>query len=207
MHSQDLFATTSPSTSQHGFDGFGAARATDRLFFAVFPDVIAASDIAALATQLRRQHALRGQPLQADRLHVTLHHLGDYAGLPADVLAAANAAAGSVAAETFDVTFDSAASFPAHGRAAPFVLRGGAALAPLHAFQRLLGERMAACGLARLVNRRFTPHVTLLYDRCNVSSQPVPPIVWQVLGFALVHSLLGRTEHRVLGRWDLREGG
>lgn len=157
--------------------------------------------------QLRGQHALRGQPLQTDRLHVTLHHLGDYAGLPADVLAAANAAAGGVAAGAFDVAFDSVASFPARGRAAPFVLRGGEALVPLHTFQRLLGERMAGCGLARLVERRFTPHVTLLYDRCNVATQAVQPIVWRVRGFALVHSLLGRTEHRVLGRWDLREEG
>ena len=205
MHSHDLFATASPPSSQHGFDGFGAARATDRLFFAVFPDAMTASGIAALATGLRRQHALHGQPLHVDRLHVTLHHLGDYAGLPADVLAAANAAAGSVDAGAFDAAFDSAASFPARGRAAPFVLLGGEALAPLHAFQRQLGERMAACGLARLVERRFTPHVTLLYDRRNVALQDVPPITWRVREFVLVHSLLGRTEHRVLGRWVLRD--
>lgn len=207
MHSQDLFATASPPSPQSGFDGFGAAHATDRLFFAVFPDAVAAANIAALATRLREQLALRGQTLCADRLHVTLHHLGDYAGLPADVLSAANAAAGGVAADAFDIVFDGAASFPARGRAAPFVLRGGEALAPLHAFQRRLGERMAACGLARLVERRFTPHVTLLYDRRNLALQDVPPIGWRVREFALVHSLLGRTEHRVLGRWNLRGEG
>ena len=66
---------------------------------------------------------------------------------------------------------------------------------------------MATCGLARLVERRFTPHVTLLYDHCHVTAQPVPAIAWRVHGFVLVHSLLGRTEHRVLGRWELREKG
>ena len=57
-----------------------AKNPTDRLFFALFPDAEAAMQIAGLARSLREEHGLHGQPLREDRLHVTLHHLGDYAG-------------------------------------------------------------------------------------------------------------------------------
>src|SRR5260370_7949216 len=63
---------------------------TDRLFFAVFPDRVTAVRIAKLAHQLRGIHGLKGRPLAADRLHVSLHHVGDYAGLPEGVVSAAS---------------------------------------------------------------------------------------------------------------------
>src|SRR5687767_10301082 len=95
---------------QMGFGGFGPPQPTDRLFFAVFPDCAAAIRIADIAQALRSQHGLRGKPLRADRFHVTLHHLGDYAGLPDDMVAQAGQAAMRVDLPAFDVVFDSASS-------------------------------------------------------------------------------------------------
>ncbi|MGH8283840.1 MAG: 2'-5' RNA ligase family protein [Gammaproteobacteria bacterium] len=63
---------------------------------------------------------------------------------------------------------------------------------------------MAISGLARLVKREFTPHVTLLYGNNVMKPQSIEPIGWTVREFVLVHSLLGRTEHRVLERWPLQ---
>jgi 2'-5' RNA ligase len=55
------------------------------------------------------------------------------------------------------------------------------------------------------VERKFTPHVTLLYDDRMVPEQAVEPISWRVREFVLTHSLLGKTQHVELGRWPLRD--
>ncbi len=194
---------TDPESGQMGLGGFEPPKPTDRLFFAVFPDAAAAARIADLARELRELHGLRGKPLQADRFHVTLHHLGDYAGVPDDLVAKAGEAARRVDKAAFEVAFDSASSFSRQPRNRPFVLRGDTGVAELDDFQSALGTAMAAVGLNRLVERKFTAHVTLLYDDRAVAPQPVERIAWPAREFVLVHSLLGRTEHRILGRWPL----
>jgi len=45
-------------------------------------------------------------------------------------------------------------------------------------------------------------HSTVTRTDC----QPVEPFEWTVREFVLIHSLLGRTEYRVLGRWPLAAG-
>lgn len=186
--------------------GFAAAPQTDRLFFAVYPDAQAARHIAELAQSLRAEHGLRGNPLRADRLHVTLHHLGDHAGLPEPLVATASEAAAGTAAQSFEVRFDCVASFPGRARKRPCVLRGGSedANAPLRAFQFALGEGLRIAGLGRYLERRYTPHVTLLYDEHALAPEAVASVGWTVDELVLVHSLIGRGEHRVLGRWSLR---
>lgn len=185
--------------------GFGAEPQTDRLFFAVYPDIQTAQRIVQLARAVRAAHAMRGNPLHADRAHVTLHHLGDHAGLPEKLIANASDVAARMAAAPFEVSFDCVASFPGRARKRPCVLRSAdePSNAPLVAFQGALGERLRAAGLGRYVERRFTPHVTLLYDERTLAPEPVGPVGWSVRAFALVHSLIGRGEHRVLGRWAL----
>lgn len=192
----------SEQLSLTGFDV--APRPTDRLFFALLPDAEAAGRIAKLAQQLRGEHGLRGKPLASERLHVTLHHLGDYAGLPQGVVAAAAQAAASVNMPPFKVTFDRAASFAGRRESKPFVLLGGDRNAELMAFQQALGRAMTAFGLGRLVEPRFTPHLTLLYDRLAVAERCIESIAWRVQEFVLLRSLLGRSEYVQLGCWQLR---
>lgn len=188
--------------------GFDAAAPTDRVFFAVYPDAATAARICALAVELRGRHALRGKPLAAERLHVTLHHLGDYAGLPNDVVRTAGEAAGQVALAPFEVTLDRATSFAAHRGHCPFVLLGDdEGVKPLLELQRTLGEFLKGGGLARRVASRFTPHLTLLYDDRIAATQAVEPVRWRVDEFVLVHSLLGRSRHVPLARWPLRSRG
>ncbi len=182
---------------------FAAPPVTDRLFFAIFPDPAAAAGIARHADQLRAAHALGGRPLAPERFHVTLHHLGDHAGVRRDIVAMASEAAETVATPPFDVTFDRAASFH-NGGNNPFVLQGGEGLEALKTLQLDLGLAMARAGLGRFVGKSFTPHVTMLYDQRLVAEERVAPVTWRVDGFTLVHSLLGRTEHVPLQRWALR---
>lgn len=184
--------------------GMQAVQPTDRLFFAIFPEPDVAAAIGRLAQDLCRERALRRKPLAAERLHVTLHHLGDYAGLPQAVVTSACEVAKRVEGGAFDVGFDSVSSFSGRSHNRPVVLCGSSGLQAVRAFQRELGECMVAVGLGRFCERKFTPHVTLLYDDHLFEAQFIEPIVWTVHEFRLVHSLLGRGEHRVLGRWLLR---
>lgn len=168
------------------------------------PDPQAAQRIIELAETLRAKHGSRGKPIPANRVHVTLHHLGDYCGLPESLIETASTAAARIAMPPFEVALDCIGSFPGRGKR-PCVLRNEAAGTnqALHALQSDLGARLRDAGLGRHIERRFTPHVTLLYDEREVSPEIVQPIVWTVSSFALVHSLLGRGEHRVLAAWDL----
>lgn len=178
---------------------------TDRLFFALFPPADVAAAIASTAQRLKGELALKGRLLATERLHVTLHHLGDHIGLRHDIVAAAQDAASRVAVAPFDVCFDHVASFSARARNRPFVLLGEEpGMAVLKAFQRELGEALKRAALGRWAEGNFTPHVTLLYDDRAVASQPVEPVRWVAREFVLVHSLIGQTRHIVLGRWPLR---
>lgn len=190
-------------SDQMSLGGFADAVATDRLFFALFPDDAARAAIARLADEVGRQHGLRGAALKRERFHITLHHLGDYAGLPAAVVEGAQRAAAHVVATPFDVVFDRVKSFAGRAQKKPCVLVGAQGDTKLQRLRRQLGECLIEAGLGKHVTREFTPHVTLRYERILVPEQPVAPIAWTVREFALVHSLLGRTEHRIVQRWTL----
>src|SRR5689334_6773355 len=90
---------------------FDAPPVTDRLFFAIFPDVETAAGIACHADALRASHQLCGRPLAPVRFHITLHHLADHAGVRRDIVAMARQAAEAMTAPPFEVLFDRAASF------------------------------------------------------------------------------------------------
>jgi RNA 2',3'-cyclic 3'-phosphodiesterase len=159
--------------------------------------------IGRLAQHLHDDHRLRGRPLATDRLHVTLHHLGDYVGLRRDIVDLAVGAVTGIESPSFDVVFDRVMSFKRRHNA-PLVLCGGESVAALESFQRDLGNAIHKVGLGTKTEQRFKPHVTLLYDDQPVVEQAVEPIGWTVHEFVLVHSLLGQTRHIPLARWKLR---
>jgi 2'-5' RNA ligase len=181
---------------------FDADPAMDRLFFAIFPDPEVANQIARRIEGLRFVRQFAARPLATERLHITLHHLGDHAGVRRDIVTMAIEAAETITTAPFEVAFDRAASFH-NGGNNPFVLQGGEGLEALKTFQRDLGLAMARAGLGKWVDKAFTPHVTMLYDRNLIPEQVIEPVRWTVGGFTLVHSRLGRTEHIPLGRWTL----
>ncbi|MEP7210209.1 MAG: RNA 2',3'-cyclic phosphodiesterase [Alphaproteobacteria bacterium] len=176
---------------------------TDRLFLATFPTEAAVRDIANLQARLKQSLGLWGKPLTADRLHITLCHLGDYAGLNDDVVTKARQAMAGQSFAPFDVTFDRVASFANRARNKPFVLQGKEGVAATEAFQKQLCDQLKGAGLGKWA-KPYTPHATLLYDNQNVPEQVVDPIAWRVAEFVLVHSELGKTRHHILERWPLR---
>lgn len=176
------------------------ARLPHSLFFALRPSPEDAQRIAALAKTLRAEHGLAGKLLQPERLHVTLRDLGGYEeGVPDDVVAAAKAAAATVSMPRIDVTFDRLLHFPA-SRAV--VLRSGTPSVPLAALAQTLGQ---ATQQARLRTKPGgTAHMTLMYDDGGVPEHGIEPVCWTATEFVLIHSLVGKTEHLVLGRWSLQ---
>jgi RNA 2',3'-cyclic 3'-phosphodiesterase len=182
---------------------------SDRLFFALFPREEAIPHIVKTARQLRDEHGLTGKSLSNDRLHITLHHIGDYAGgLPNGLVKAAQEAASTIAKPAFEVTFDRAMSFAGSPKNKPFVLRGNerhdGGLAALMGFQKAFYLAMCRAGLqGPRANAKFAPHVTLMYDSQGVPEQSTEAIRWSVHDFVLVHSLIGQTKHIHLGCWPL----
>jgi 2'-5' RNA ligase len=192
-------------SEQLSFAEFGAAPPLKHgLFFALFPEPGAASCIERFAWRLRGEYGLSGAPLETERLHISLHHVGDYADLPRDVVAAARKAAATVAAPSFEVAFDRVMSFGRGAGNLPLVLCAGDDVAQLTSFQQALGAAMSKAGLGRRARSRYVPHVTMLYDRQQVVEQRVDRIAWTVREFVLVHSLIGASRYVRLGCWPLR---
>jgi 2'-5' RNA ligase len=173
-----------------------AGPATDRLFLAVLPDAETAGRIAQMARHLRVSHGLSGKPLRPEHFHVTLCHIETGIGLTPGVVESVKASAASVAMPSFRVCFDRAGSF----RNGALVLRGDDGVIGLDILQQRLSD--ALDGEPRRA-RHFTPHVTLLRDGHRVPEQAIEPIEWNVREVVLVHSQIGRTEHRHIARWIL----
>lgn len=175
-----------------------------RVFLAIKPDAETAERIVRLVEQLRPVVGFKGKALRAERLHITLHHLGDFVQLPPeDLVARARSAAEKLALAPFEVAFDQVVSF--HGRRdhRPFVLLGGEGVDGLMAFQLALGDALLHAGV-HVPRGHFKPHVTLLYDRGGFAPKAVEPVTWTVREFVLIHSWLGKTRYDELGRWSLK---
>lgn len=88
-------------------------------------DAPTAEQAARIADSLLQGGHAEGKPLARERLHVTLHHLGDYAGgLPPSLVSRATQAAARVAMDAFAVEFDRVGTFGGRRSQLPCVLRG-----------------------------------------------------------------------------------
>ena len=171
--------------------------ATDRLFFAVLPDAETAAQIAENAARWRADHGLRGKPLKAEHLHVTLCHVGDYYVPPTPELMGELAErAATVVMPAFRAEFDHVVSF----KNGAFVLTGDESTIGLEILQQRLSDALDPTPRPA---RRFTPHLTLLRDGRHIAEQAVERIGWTAREVVLVHSLLGQTTHRHVARIPL----
>ncbi len=175
---------------------------TDSLFFALRPDESATSEIELRRQDLCSKHGLRGKPITIDRLHITLHFLGVFPGVPRNVATLASEAAASIRVAPFEVRLDCVKSFP--GKAGrPLVLGSVNRLPDLMDFQKILDHALTKVGLRNRM-RTFTPHLTLLYDKHHVKESSVDPVRWTAREFVLVRSLYSQSRHETLARWPLQ---
>jgi 2'-5' RNA ligase len=178
--------------------------ALDFLFFAIVLRAEEAPRIVQLRERLCRKLGLTGQLIAPELLHVSLHGIGAYDGLPNAVVESAKLAAAKISTSSLEIVFDRAMSFKHKRGGAPFVLRGDNDAA-LRAFHRVLGEAMKSVRFRR-VESEFTPHMTLLYGDRLVTEQSIDVVRWAVHDFSLVQSLRGRgqSHYNHLARWQLR---
>jgi len=187
-------------------DLFGEAVSTsvERLFLGVMLSPAAAAATSAVLDAARGEHGLRGSPIRRDRMHVTLIHIGDYAGsLPPSVVAAVRAAVDGLSGTGFDVTFDRAASFAGAPGRHPYVLLGGEGVEPLAALRDRLFKALLRAGVRTLSREAFNPHVTLTYGDRRLAERAVDPVGWGVTEVLLIHSEVGRSTYHTLDRWPL----
>lgn len=191
-------------SGQASFDGFEPPAApTDRLFFALMPDESASAAAEALALQCSQAQGMRLRANARERFHITLFHVGDYAGVPAGVLAQACEAAGQVRAAPFDVRLDDLSSFKGGPRRVPVVLMSSTPQGLIGFHAQLQGQLHRAGLLEPGPPRAFKPHLTLLYGQHAVTTQTIQPLSWTAREFVLIHSLIGQGRYIVLKRWPL----
>lgn len=172
-------------------------RFTDRLFFAALPDAETAERIAERAATWRAGHGLTGRLLKTGHFHVTLSTVHEGHGLPdADEIDGWMERARAVSMPTFQVGFDRLMSF-ANGA---LVLTSDEATIGMEVLQQRLCDSLDDTPRPA---RRYTPHVTLLYDGRHIEAEPIEPIAWTVREVVLVHSLIGQTTHRHIARIPL----
>jgi RNA 2',3'-cyclic 3'-phosphodiesterase len=190
---------------QISLPGFERHSAIDFLFFALLLGDENLPQIVQLRDRLCDENGLRGQRIAPELLHITLHGIGGYDGLPRAVVERAKQAGAAIWARPFDVILDRAMSFERKGEGRPFVLRTGNEIA-LIAFHRLLGGAMKNAGFRRVASQ-FRPHLTLLYGDRVVRERSVEAVRWTVRDFVLVQSLRGRGQSKYvhLARWPLRD--
>lgn len=172
------------------------------LFFALRPTPGVAVRVAKLAQQHRKDRGLIGRPLATNRFHVTLMSIGAGTGaVPDAVMQMARTIGDTVRFLPFEIAFDRAASFARSQGNRPYVLLGEDGVIDARMLHRsLVGASLKFLDCERAF-RRFTPHVTLLYDDLQLDEQKIEPISWLVEELLLIESWVGLTKHIVRGRW------
>jgi RNA 2',3'-cyclic 3'-phosphodiesterase len=161
-----------------------------RLFFAVWPDALAAARLAALAGDAATVSG--GKAIPAAKIHLTLAFLGE---IPPEAAAAAIGAAHGVRFAPFGLTLDCVGSF----RAARVAWAGSLAPQPgLEALQADLAARLRAAAFA-LEERPFAAHATLARRAMRaVPRARIAPVAWTVDAFTLVRSETGAGLYEVV---------
>jgi 2'-5' RNA ligase len=175
------------------------AKPRHRLFFGIWPDEGATECLTRLMGRLHDDAIMPGRPVDADRWHVTLNHLGDFVDqIPPGLVPAAIAAAATVRMQPFDAVFDRVG-----GTRGQFLLRPSDGSAAMRAFRQALSVALIKAGLRDRVDSAFNPHITLSYDFNDVPERAIEPICWTVRQFVLIESLRGEHRHIPRGRWSI----
>lgn len=175
------------------------AVATQRLFFALWPEPEVQQRLARVAQAVLPEHVGRAVPAQ--NLHCTLAFLGN---VDADQRACVEAAASAVQAPAFELSMDRCGYFRR-----PQVLWLGCRETPAGLRQLVsdLNRGCTACGFPP-EPRPYEVHLTIARKISRDPGRPsVIPVSWPVDRFALVQSVSepGGVAYRPLRFWSLEK--
>jgi 2'-5' RNA ligase len=175
------------------------------LFLAIFPGYRTARQIIDLGIALRRTHGMFGRVRPISHLHVSLLFLGHASDVPETVVETVGHICKAVTAVTspFEIKFDRVLSFRGQPGNHPLVLVDGNHVNDgVRSLHGLLHAKFAKYVSS---TPKFLPHLTLLYDKHEITPKPIEPVSWLVKEVVLVRSEVGATKYHWLGRWVLSE--
>lgn len=174
----------------------------DAVFLAVQPPAEIARHVYHLAKRVFRDERLNCSLVLPRCLHLTLLGVAYYSHLPCATLDGLLRTLANVVMPPFRfalnwvMPFDNKSNWP-------FVLVGDDYTTPgMHMLRSKLVDALREVGIRRTAPS-FTPHMTLFRAGRKLEGRAIDEIDWTVRAFALIHSLHGQHEHKVLGRWPL----
>jgi 2'-5' RNA ligase len=175
----------------------------DALFFALIPDVSAASRMIEIGREQRFKHGLTGKLPAPEQLHLPLAGVAVQAGLPSGLVDLTMQAAAAILMPSFDIVLDRARSLGSLRRR--LVLCGDEGVSGAVVMQLAVQIATHALGIDADW-RRHVPRVTVLEGWRGNVDEAIEPVRWTATEFVLLHRLRERREPVVLGRWPLGKG-
>ncbi|WP_326534158.1 2'-5' RNA ligase family protein [Pseudorhodoferax sp.] len=199
MSQDDLFGDAAPAPAPLERPDPPAPGGRCALFFALQPEAEDAQRLHALADTL-----LQGAPVYQvapERLHISLHGLGEHAQVPEHLVEQALRAGQALRFAPIDLAFDRLLSFGAGDRR-PVVLDNVRPDPTLRDLYLQLGIALADTGVP-VPRRTFAPHLSLWWDERPVAPQAVAPLRWTARRLRLIWSHVGGNRYQRLGDWPL----
>jgi len=168
------------------------------LYAMIFPDRYASVDIHQTGQFLCETRGLVGRPLDLNRSHLTVLHVGSYRGMPREEeIQKTQIECLRIASATqpFEVRLDEVMSFPNGRERKPLVMCTGRRNRPLVQLHQELSLAITGWDTSPI----FKPHVTMLYDKQTVGKMSVEPVTWTAKEIVLVLSYTGQTFYQNLG--------
>lgn len=173
------------------------ASATQRVFFALWPDAQVRAQLASLAREVALESG--GRPTLPDRIHLTLAFIGEQSTIRVDSLCRLG---GLIRARDFVLTLNRIGGFSRTGVA---WLGASAAQAELTALHAEVTAALRSRGFP-IEERPYAPHLTLARHSTTLVERTLPqPISWRATSFSLVASELaaGGPAYRSIAAWPL----
>ncbi|MES2661025.1 MAG: 2'-5' RNA ligase family protein [Verrucomicrobiota bacterium] len=183
-------------------------RRFDNLFVALLPPLSIAEDSRDRGLELEGRHCLRGNRRPTSHSHLTLFHVGNFFGLPIDIVEASRRACSAAAAlsQAFAFELDQAACFGSGWKNTPLVLKRQERHFQMDRLHERVVIQFHRQGIShRKKSKKFEPHITLSYLNGTFPTESIDPVGWMVRDLVLIHSLVGQTKYIELGRWKLGE--
>lgn len=173
--------------------------ATERLFFALWPNETVFSHLSQLSQAITDTQEIMGKMIPPVNWHITLAFLGDINRATKPCL---QQAAATVKSDKFDLSLDQLGYWPKTQ-----ILWLGAIQTPEPLAQLVIQLTIAlqSCGY-HPEKRPFHAHITLMRKANRIKNLPsITPISWSVQDFCLVRSTLttGGAHYEIITRWAL----
>jgi 2'-5' RNA ligase len=170
---------------------------SQRVFFALWPDVAARAALAGVAREVALESG--GRPTAPNHIHLTLAFVGEQPAIRLDTL---RHLAGGIRAPTFVLALDEVGGFRRTGIA---WLGSSGPQPELAALHDELARALQSRGFP-VDQRPYAPHLTLARRSTTVIDRRLPqPIRWRVTSFTLMASDLAPSgpAYRTIAEWSL----